>query len=75
MWILNPTLPFIFLRPITACASDHPPVCIHHCEIDHVHVMMPFVPLFGAENSSFGISTTHCWNCEIILGVISVTLF
>lgn len=36
MWVFNPVLLFIFLRPITACASDDPYMNLHHRETDCV---------------------------------------
>lgn len=45
----------------------------HHCEIDRLHVKMPFVLLFGADHPSFGI--IHICNFEVILGLMSVALF
>lgn len=75
IWVLNPILLFIFFGPITACASDHPHIYVHHCETDYVHGMMSFVPLFGAENQSFGTSTTHHGNSSVTLGFIFVVIF
>ena len=75
MWVLNPILPYIFLGPITACASDHPLMYVHHCETDCVHGMMSFVPLFGAETQSLEFSTTHHHNSAVILGLIFDAIF
>lgn len=75
MWVLNPILPFIFLGPITACASDHPHVYVPHFGTDCAHGMMPFVSLFGVESQSFGTSTTHHRSSAVILHLISVAIF
>lgn len=75
MWVLNLILPYIFLGPITACASDYPLTYVYHCETDCVHGMMSFVPLFGAETQSFETSTTHHHNSLVILGLIFDVVF
>lgn len=74
MWVLNPILPFIFLGPITACASDHPHIYVHHCETDYDHGMISFFPLLGAETHSFGTSTA-LHNSAIILSLIFDAIF
>lgn len=46
--------------------------CVHHCDTDCVDGMMPFVPLFGAENESFGTNgtkTIYHRSSAVILGL------